>query len=344
MYNSCYEELEAIMDGFNKNGGTSHDRLDKLKESGELDFKLLNVIHDNNYKGLKSLFYEFINTLEDQVLENYITRKIILLENSEFIKIFIRFGYELSLLFNNKDAYRNLPLFIQTAAKYFDYRRYSMMNIDGLDRILNRYFNLEHTNDLNRNRYEVMPILKSTLNLDKYLVYDQNKLGKNVYMELSDELGIEAEENAYNYESKYNHNTTWLSKKYGDGFGYDLVSIDSKTNRERLIEVKSSSNKNFTLTKNEFKVMLRSINRVNCDYFIYLYSGINKELFIYNYDPESNLLVNMFDLNTSNINYVNVCKIYPNQRFDKDGKRIVEFYAINEVINKKDYNILTKHK
>jgi hypothetical protein len=46
----------------------------------------------------------------------------------------------------------------------------------------------------------------------------------------------------------------WISKTKGDGFGYDILSFDPRTNKELFIEVKttnSSENASFFLTSNE---------------------------------------------------------------------------------------------
>ena len=70
----------------------------------------------------------------------------------------------------------------------------------------------------------------------------------------------------YNFE---NH-IKWVSRYYGDGYGFDILSYDYSQNKEKLIEVKSGLSENFVLTENELNVMLKC-HLNNADYYIYKY-------------------------------------------------------------------------
>ena len=76
-----------------------------------------------------------------------------------------------------------------------------------------------------------------------------------------------AEKQAYEHEKKllsstsYADDVLWLSKDYGDGYGFDVLSYDLETGKEKLIEVKSGEKSSFILTPNEYKQMVLSMKK-----------------------------------------------------------------------------------
>ena len=335
MVNDGFQRLEELMDYFNKNGGRSFERINELKNTSALDI----AIETNNlHTYIKNVILDFINILDDPSLEKYPYTKKIKIYNLELFKLFNMYGYELSAYFNNTKAYRNFPLFIQSAANKFGIKKYADMPIDELDKLLNQYVDLVHQININTHRYEVLVMLRYFDNKDKYNKYEDKKMKNKLDLNDIDDLFIASEDHTYILENSllYNTNTraSWVARYFGDGYGYDILSYDRDTLKEKLIEVKSGYGNNFKLTKNEHKTMVEANNNDNCEYYIYKYTrnAINNNIYltIYKYDKEKDLLV---DINNPN----NVCLLTPNQYFTDDHGRVVEFYATNE-------NLLTRKR
>lgn len=323
-----FQRLDELMDYFNKNGGRSFERINELKNTNVLDM----AIETNNLHAyIKELILDFINILDDPTLEKYPYTKKIKIYNMELFKVFNLYGYELSSYFNNTNAYRNFPLFIKSAAIKFGIIKYADMPINELDSLLNSYVDLVHQINVNSHRYEVLVMLRYFDNKNKYDNYESKKNKNKLDFNDINDLFIASEDHTYILENSLLYGTncraSWVARYFGDGYGYDILSYDRETLKEKLIEVKSGYGNNFKLTKNEHKTMVEATNNSNCEYYIYKYTrnAINNNIYltIYKYDKEKDLLV---DINNKN----NICTLTPNQYFDDNHGRIVEFYATNE--------------
>ena len=81
-------------------------------------------------------------------------------------------------------------------------------------------------------------------------------------------------------EDQNNKNIYWVSRYYGDGFGFDVLTFDKSTQKEKLIEVKTGHYDDFVLTNNEYSVMEES-SKHNADYYIYKYTYNKNDNMIY---------------------------------------------------------------
>ena len=314
-----YDNIEKSMDYINSLYGRSFEKMDSLKKENKLN-KLLEYFRID--KSFKSIFTDFIKILNSPLLENYPEYKKIKLYENDLFDCFIHYGYELSLYFDNKEAYRNFPLFFHTVCKKYNIDKYSNMSLKEIDLELNKYIDMEHGINPNSHKYDVMVVLKSIMNKDKYNMYYNNRS----LLDEQDIMFIGSEEYTRDYEDfflKFNNNKSiWVSKEYGDGYGYDILSYEMSNDKEKLIEVKSGQTMDFTLTKNEYKKMLEVSESEKDNYYIYKYTNINKDIpdmYIYKYDKENDVLVD----EDNNI----VLTLTPNQYYDQNKKRVVEFYA-----------------
>jgi hypothetical protein len=108
-----------------------------------------------------------------------------------------------------------------------------------------------------------------------YSKYDDKLKNNSINFDDSIEQFIWSEYSTFMYEigltafSNTCDRVKWVSRFYGDGFGYDILSYDPNTKREKLIEVKSGRSSNIILTKNEFKKIYDCKKFGICDYYIY---------------------------------------------------------------------------
>ena len=329
-------KMRDLMDYINQNGGRSHDRIRELKDSGYLD----NILESSKViDDVKKLVIEFTNILDDKVLDTYVfTKKLKLYDNNLFL-YFNAYGYELSAYFNNYNAYRNFPLFLKSACIKFGIDKYANMDIDKLDELLNNNIDLLHWYNPNRNEDEVEVMMKYYDNKEKYDNYFIKKNNNILDLFDIDDFYILAEDYTCIYEDsilkQYGLKSTWVAKDYGDGYGYDVLSYDPFTRREKVIEVKSGLSMNFTLTKNEYKTLNKACDNYS-DYYVYkyYYDVTSKKLYFYifKYDKDKEIFV---DINNPN----NICRIEPNMYFDKEKGKVIEFYGIYENLLEKEYKI-----
>lgn len=77
----------------------------------------------------------------------------------------------------------------------------------------------------------------------------------------------------FNYLKQIDSSTTFVSRDFGDGFGYDIYAHqnDHGVKKELLIEVKSTTNSNkdkFQLSNNEYAVMKDVLSNPNANYLV----------------------------------------------------------------------------
>ena len=322
---SYLDNIDKFMDYINKNGGRSHDRINELMNSKELH----KLIEDNSINiDFKYIFFEFINILDNPSLNRYpFTRKIELYKNDLFY-CFNRYSYEFSAYFNDLSSYRNFPLFVQSAARKYGIEKYANMNINDLDMLLDNYVDMNKRYNPNNNVNEAMVIIKSFDNMNKYDNYEKKKRMNKLNLKDIDDFYIFAEENTCIIENNQLHNNSlWVSKYYGDGYGFDVISYDSINYRERLIEVKSGTSNNFTITKNEYNIMRKASTFETCDYLVYkftrglIHDDINHT--VYRYDKDNDILVDINDCS-------NICRLNYIEYDDVEKGHVQEYYVVNE--------------
>ena len=327
---NCYNQLQLMEDCINNNGGFSYAKLDELNEKNELRkmFQALNIDILFRYE-----LSNFICILDNP---NYLyhehLRKIHLHE-SEFIKIFGKFGYVLSLYFNNKEAYKVFPLFFKESCDYFNVGKYSNKPLEEIEELLNKYMDLNKEYNPNDKRVLTEIMGKIPGYYTNYSKYDKklNNINEVINCSNQEEFFVYSEYEAYQRElhaiAAYNLSNPkeyvkWVSRYYGDGYGYDVLSYDIKKNREKLIEVKSGRYDSFELTPNEYKVMMSTMYENYSDYYIYRYRcDVNSNTFKLNILKFNKKHKNFYDVNTNEI-----YKIIP--FYDEDNGVIKEYIDI----------------
>ena len=308
-----YNQLLSIQEDINNNGGFSYAKLDELNESNQLDELL--KIHNIDYL-LQLELNKFINLIDSN---NYIYHEYlrkIYLDKCEFVRIFNGFGYILCLYFDNKDAYRDFPLFFKEATKHYNINKYNDMSIEDIEILLKRYLNLNKYYNLNIDKEVNEVVCRIPELYTDYSKYNDKLYNKKTINCLNkEEFFVYSEYEAYQRElyslnkldvTNLNEYVRWVARYDGDGFGYDVLSYDIIKNREKLIEVKSSITNNYELTENEYNTMKDTINNNYSDYYIYKYyydqltNLIN--LSILKYDKNNDLFI---DINTNEVYNIN---------------------------------------
>ena len=325
-------DIYALFDYVNQNGGRSFDRIKELKDNGILD--QLIIINGVDLQ-LRNEFIRFINILDDPSLENFPHyKKIILYNFNKLIYYFSAFGYEIGAYLNNYEVYRNFPVFIKELGKKFGISYYGNASIEELDEKLSKYLDISHSNNINSGNYDVLIKFKSNSNSDKYKEYLWKKENNKLDLNQRDDFYIYAEDWTCTFENELlntnNQQSVWVAKDYGDGYGYDVYSYNIATSKEIIIEVKSGVSKNFILTENEYNTMMNTENMDTTEFVIYKFLNENGRITynIYKYNDQNKLLVAVNDPS-------NVCLLQPDYYYDEYNNKKDCYAAINETY---DYN------
>lgn len=328
MKNLCYETLNIIEAEINKKIGFSYNILDKLKEQNLLD-QLIELSNVPNY--LKDELNIFLDILTTDIYNDFPYIRKILLHESNFVEIYIKFGYIISLYVNNKNCYRVFPLFIKELINKFEMDKYKNLPIE---EIINTRMDLNYNYDPNLKRNLIEVVYKAKNCYTDYSKYENKIKDNSLNIHDQTEFFIYSENQTYMLEynelknfPEYNLDciVRWVSKDHGDGYGFDVLSYDPILKRQKLIEVKSGKNTYFELTINEFKVAQEAMQN-NCDYYIYRYY----------YDIAQNIM-NFFKLKYNENNFIDVQN--PNNIFD-----INPYNYVQNNIQKMSVAIVSKEK
>ena len=270
----CFKQLDLLSEEICRTYQCtcSYDVLRELHKNGTLNYLLYKYNIDNL---LYNELIDFANILNSNYF--YYTKYKLYYHN--FMYLYSTYGYMLCLHFNNLNAYRLLPLFFLECAKYYKIDRYCNYTYEQIKIIFDKLFELEYRIHQEYNDICERPAIQM-LNKDKYkeiiprIERNEHKISDDddffVYSEYYTnylEKQLLRNENLQDVDSYVD----WVSKDYGDGYGYDIHSYDYLSNNEKLIEVKSGKVDNIYLTLNEYKVANESRGINNSDYYVYKY-------------------------------------------------------------------------
>ena len=280
---NSYEALRTVYNNFTFNqiiNSSDFMKLLKIDLTCYLDYLFDDTIPYHYYK--KTRLEEMTNDKEDA--EHYYSL------------------YMLALIVQDDNCYRNLPLLIKALINKLDIDKYKYVTKEDIASHIYKYYDLKDGYDLNISKDVAELKYKSKKDIyDKYdKGYDPNRCNGND----TEQFWIWAEHRTYDDElhitnnSPYRQYVTWVSRYYGDGYGFDILSIDLNTGKEKLIEVKSGAGEAFTLTDNEVRVM-RNCKFKNAEYYIHKWT-YNKEtntirITRYKYDSMRDMIVDEYN-------------------------------------------------
>ena len=312
-----------------KKGDCYLSTIDKLKENNLLDgiIESLNIINP-----LKKDLTNYLNFLFDEKTYNYYNKKI-LLESQFKNDLGYISQYILCLYCDCKDAYRNLPLLLKKLIDKLDLVEFKGFSLEDITKFIYKYYDIidDYNEKLEKNICEFKnKICQLYTKYDKY----QEKYNP-AYVNVFDqtEFFVWSEHKVYDDEIQRLRNTNykeypkWVSKDYGDGYGFDILSYDILSNTEILIEVKSGSSESIDLTENEYLCM-KNCHMHGAIYYVckYIYDKNNNSVYtkILRYDPYFDMLC---DENNNFYDY------YEYTEYNQDGYKVKK-YKFNQVMDK----------
>ena len=273
------KEIDEILDKYSlEKAYNTYSNIDKLRESGELkiaieSFDILDTIKIEMTKYLDLLFDK------DGIYKNYPNIRALLLEKNEFLHLIDNYGYILSSYFGNEKVYRDFPEYFKLLIDELKIEEYKYKLPNDIEEALEDTVGLKIAYDI---RYE--RTLKDIdfkcagmyINYDKIVEKIEN--GKQIKVK-SDEYWVWAEYQAYKHElSKMDtfglsrDLVRWVSRYDGDGYGYDILTIDPVNYREKAVEVKSKSrDSEVFLNISEYEYIEKIDESSKVDYYLYVY-------------------------------------------------------------------------
>ncbi len=318
-----FNELSRFESLLKSEGFVSHSDLKELYDQGIL----CNMMDSNGV--VNELKRDLIIFLDDLFSDYpyYYHKKIMMERFTNTINW--NSYYILALYSGNELAYRNLPLILKLLIEKLDITKYKYYSIEDITARVYKTFDIRAGYDYNRNQY-LCEIIHKIYSF-KYFKYDQVYDYHKPDCSTVEGFSVWAEHREYDnemvrYMNKYSkYEPLWVARSDGDGYGFDILSFDNKSNKERLIEVKSGRRKTFSLTENELKVM-RNSHIKNSDYYIHKYYlneannmiEYNKYKYIPEYDAICDLNGNYYDINMYKTyddynNLVNSYEVVPSQ-------------------------------
>lgn len=276
----------------NNQGYSSYNDLRNLFYENRLD----SIVEANVSIGLLKLdVTNYLNVLFDETIPFHYYKKL-LLENATSKSRLYSTLFLIALYSGDENGYNNLPLLLLNLIKKLNIEKYRYVDINALKAAVYRSLdikpNLKNQEDYCKVNHKLI------LNEDKYDKFDIKLASNTINFYDQDDFFIWAEHHAFESEKfnlpQYQNFIKWVSRYYGDGYGFDVLSFNSIKNIEKLIEVKSGRDESFTLTENECNVM-RNCGFKNAEYYVYKYTynlianRIDTESF--QYIPSDDILV-----------------------------------------------------
>ena len=332
----CYKLLEEVRKELEERNLVSYSDYDELKRQGILD----RIINNKHILGcLETEVRKFFNILDSEYYKDKPAYRKQLMYQNSYVAIVNNniFNYLLCLYFNIEETYRIFPLFTLEIAKKFNIDKYKDMTFQEMFKLLNDNMDLTRKYDYKYKKelIELVPRYPS----DVYQKYDI--MQSTINFDNIEEYFVMTEYDAFLEECKraededegaiVNH----TARNLGDGFGYDVYSYDSNSNREKLIEVKSGRYTTFYLTLNEFKVLQKTKDQQKTDYYIYksFYNMATNlpEVYILKYDKDEDIFIDQYNDRyeiSAELNYDSRHKIIPLIMFEV--KKIIDYSKVKE--------------
>lgn len=280
------------------------DVVDYLKYLDRLNRKSYSEVESQNIAiYFEKDLVEFLELLFDPKYDLRPNYRKYLLNQTAFVRL-------IGSRYFDKSVYKNDPvIYIMNCIRYFNLTTYFNKGYSYLFTKLNSYLNMRSLIDVNTKEIIIEVDSYKKLNEFKEDVIEghinaSNKDSAAEYRAYNEELDIL---DGY-FESCKNTSlrfTKHLSRNIGDGVGYDLLSFNPMTGKEKLIEVKSSFSENFFFSENEYYTAKHPLDGVPHEYYIYVYNYSkgyqNPTKSTYVYDEERDCF---YDINNPNRGFV----------------------------------------
>ena len=301
--------------------------------------------------GLSDLFdkyqvYNFLRKTVEDFLSFYLVdntskgfyKKQLEQNSSPLFPIYQHFEYLICNYIGKREIYGSFPAFLKGLVEFFELTNIKL-DTEG-------YYKMLKESDYNkfeekyRKDYERLFILPRPRNpQNDYNRYNMAIIGENINFTDSEIRWRWAEKDVYSMERKnlfqnnisdYDKKVIWVSRYHGDGFGYDILSYDSETDKEKLIEVKTTQGRGFELSSEELRRMYNVINNDYCDYYIYGYffKGQEHKLVKLKLDKET---VSFIDIENNDRYYIS-----PSTSYSKDEYKEIYNGEIKIYLEKED--------
>ena len=286
MVNKCvkeFEELTKDIDKFSRvedkvyEGEWSHYKFEYLFEKCNLKKYMDEIGAMDLLKEELTNFFDFYD--KDYMKENFYLKQLDV-RDCPFMKVLEKFYYILACYLGDTTLYRDFPRFMKALVDNYKSPGYEKITYNDYYYGLLRYNHIKYSEGYDSKYERVLidynlPYPNNTYeSFEEEMRKDIPNYDKDgVFWRWAERDTFLKEKEYINSKVIYNTNkiVRWVSRFNGDGYGYDILSYDPDTNREKLIEVKTTQGKNIYISNDEVRKAYETSKSDKCDYYVYVY-------------------------------------------------------------------------
>ena len=241
---------------------------------------------------------------KDYMKENFYLKQLEV-KNCPFIKVLDNFYYILACYLGNEKLYRDFPNFMKALVDNYKLPGFENLTCKDYYYGFLQYNFMKYSEDYSSKYERVLidhkfPVVNNTYNsFEEEMRKDIPDYTKDGVFWRWAERDTFLKEKDY-IKSKVIYDTNkivrWVSRFDGDGYGYDILSYDPETKREKLIEVKTTLGKNIFISNEEVRKAYETSKSNYCDYYVYVYfsqENTKPKLIKLKFDKEKYYFVNI---------------------------------------------------
>lgn len=229
---------------------------------------------------LKEELSNFFNLYDKEYMKENFYLKQLEVKNCPFLKVLENFYYILACYLGNEKLYRDFPNFMKALVDNYKLPGYENLTYKDYYYGFLQYNFMKYSENYDDKYERVLIDYKTPYANNSYDSFEEEMRKELPNYNKDGVFWRWAERDTFLKEKDYikskvvydtNKIVRWVSRFDGDGYGYDILSYDPETKREKLIEVKTTECERFFISNEEVRKAYETSKSNYCDYYIYGY-------------------------------------------------------------------------
>lgn len=229
---------------------------------------------------LKEELSNFFNLYDKEYMKENFYLKQLEVKDCPFLKVLENFYYILACYLGNEKLYRDFPNFMKALVDNYKLPGYENLTYKDYYYGFLQYNFMKYSENYDDKYERVLIDYKTPYANNSYDSFEEEMRKELPNYNKDGVFWRWAERDTFLKEKDYikskvvydtNKIVRWVSRFDGDGYGYDILSYDPETKREKLIEVKTTECERFFISNEEVRKAYETSKSNYCDYYIYGY-------------------------------------------------------------------------
>lgn len=229
---------------------------------------------------LKEELSNFFNLYDKEYMKENFYLKQLEVKDCPFLKVLENFYYILACYLGNEKLYRDFPSFMKALVDNYKLPGYENLTYKDYYYGFLQYNFMKYSENYDDKYERVLIDYKTPYANNSYDSFEEEMRKELPNYNKDGVFWRWAERDTFLKEKDYikskvvydtNKIVRWVSRFDGDGYGYDILSYDPETKREKLIEVKTTECERFFISNEEVRKAYETSKSNYCDYYIYGY-------------------------------------------------------------------------